>query len=138
MPVPTSITFHNERLAVDSNFRVATRGHSDARLQAAIARFMKRLEGRTVLTLNHTLAPDDQTTPLIIQTQGPGKDIPGLGEDESYRIDITRRQASSARQLSSAPSAVSKLCCNYSTPIAMDTSCPACRSTIDPAFHGAD
>ena len=93
MPVPTSITFHNERLAVDSNFRVATRGHSDARLQAAIARFMKRLEGRTVLTLDSTLAPDDQTTPLIIQTQGPGKTIPGLGEDESYRIDITRRQA---------------------------------------------
>jgi hexosaminidase len=93
MPVPTSITFHNERLAVDSNFRVATRGHSDARLQAAIARFMKRLEGRTVLTLDSTLAPDDQTTPLIVQTQGPGKNIPGLGEDESYRIDITRRQA---------------------------------------------
>lgn len=93
MPVPTSITFHNERLAVDSNFRVATRGHSDARLQAAIWRFMKRLEGRTVLTLDSTLAPDDQMTPLIVQTQGPGKDIPGLGEDESYRIDITRRQA---------------------------------------------
>jgi hexosaminidase len=93
MPVPTSITFHNERLAVDSNFRVASRGHSDARLQAAIWRFMKRLEGRTVLTLDSTLAPDDQTTPLIVQTQGPGKNIPGLGEDESYRIDITRRQA---------------------------------------------
>src|SRR5262245_7804530 len=93
MPVPQSITFHKERLAVDSNFRVATRGHSDARLQAAIWRFIKRLEGRTVLTLDSTLAPDDQTTPLIIQTQGPGKNIPGLGEDESYRIDITRRQA---------------------------------------------
>jgi hexosaminidase len=93
MPVPASITFHKERLAVDSNFRVATRGHSDARLQAAIWRFIKRLEGRTVLTLSPTLAPDDQMTPLIIQTQGPGKDIPGVGEDESYRIDITNRQA---------------------------------------------
>src|SRR5690349_14087968 len=93
MPVPTSITFHNERLAVDSNFRVATRGHSDARLEAAIWRFVKRLEGRTVLTLSPTLAVDDQTTPLIIQTQGPGKNVPGLGEDESYHIDITRRQA---------------------------------------------
>jgi hexosaminidase len=93
MPVPTSITFHNERLAVDTNFRVATRGHSDARLEAAIWRFVKRLEGRTVLTLSPTLAVDDQTTPLIIQTQGPGKNIPGLGEDESYHIDITRRQA---------------------------------------------
>jgi hexosaminidase len=93
MPVPASITFHNERLAVDSNFRVATRGYSDARLQAAIWRFVKRLEGRTVLTLAPTLAVDDQTTPLIIQTQGAGKNTPGLGEDESYRIDITRRQA---------------------------------------------
>jgi hexosaminidase len=93
MPVPASITFHNERLAVDSNFRVATRGHSDARLEAAIWRFVKRLEGRTVLTLSPTLAVDDQTTPLIVQTQGPGKNIPGLGEDESYHIDITRRQA---------------------------------------------
>src|SRR5215204_183632 len=93
MPVPASITFHNERLAVDSNFRVATRGHSDARLQAAIWRFIMRLEGRTVLTLSPTLATDDQTTPLIINTQGPGKNIPGLGEDESYRIDITSHQA---------------------------------------------
>jgi len=93
MPVPTSITFHNERLAVDNNFRVASRGHSDARLQAAIWRFMKRLEGRTVLTLSPTLATDDQTTPLIVNAQGPGKNIPGLGEDESYRIDITNRQA---------------------------------------------
>ncbi len=93
MPVPASVKFHNERLAVDANFRVATRGHSDARLQAAIWRFMKRLEGRTVFTLAPTLAVDDQATPLIIHTNGPGKNIPGLGEDESYRIDITRRQA---------------------------------------------
>ncbi|HEU4872974.1 MAG TPA: hypothetical protein VFT44_07735, partial [Pyrinomonadaceae bacterium] len=44
MPIPASVKFHNERLAVDSNFKVATRGHSDARLQAGIWRFVKRLE----------------------------------------------------------------------------------------------
>lgn len=93
MPVPASVTFHRERLAVDNNFRVATRGYSDPRMEAAIWRFIKRLEGRTVLTLAPALAPDDQTTPLIVQTQGPGKNIPGLGEDESYRLDITNRQA---------------------------------------------
>src|ERR1041385_5597069 len=93
MPVPVSIKFHPERLAVDANFRVATRGHSDARLQAGIARFIKRLEGRTVLTFAPGLAPDDQTTPLIIHCDGPGKDIPSVTENESYRIDITRRQA---------------------------------------------
>ncbi len=104
MPVPASVKFHNERLAVDSNFKVATRGHSDARLQAGIWRFMKRLEGRTVLTLAPTLAVDDQMTPLIIHCQGPGQNIPNLRENESYRIDITRRQA-----ILSAPTVVGAL-----------------------------
>jgi hexosaminidase len=104
MPIPASVKFHQERLAVDSNFRVATRGHSDARLQGGIWRFVKRLEGRTVLTLPPALAPDDQTTPLIIHCQGPGKNIPGVGENESYRIDITRRQA-----ILSAPTVVGAL-----------------------------
>ena len=93
MPMPASVKFHRERLAVDSNFRVATRGHSDARLQAGIFRFLKRLEGRTVLTMPPGLAADDQTTPLVVNCQGPGKNIPGVGEDESYHIDITNRQA---------------------------------------------
>ncbi len=93
MPVPASVKFHKERLAVDSNFKVATRGHSDARLQAGIFRFMKRLEGRTVLTMAPGFAPDDQMTHLIIHAQGAGKSIPSVSEDESYRIDITSRQA---------------------------------------------
>ena len=103
MPVPASITFDNERLAVDESFKVAIRGHSDARLQNAIARFVKRLEGRTVLTLGPGLALDDQMTTLIVHCEGPGKDVPAVDENESYRIDITRRQA-----LLSAPTVVGK------------------------------
>jgi hexosaminidase len=104
MPVPASVKLQNERLAVDANFKVATRGHSDARLQAAISRFIKRLEGRTVLTLASTLAADDQMTSLIIHCQGAGKNVPSVSEDESYRIDITRRQA-----ILSAPTVVGAL-----------------------------
>src|ERR1700754_861892 len=104
MPVPASVKLQNERLAVDANFKVATRGHSDARLQAGIWRFIKRLEGRTVLTLAPTLAPDDQMTPLIVNCQGPGQNIPSVREDESYRIDITRRQA-----ILSAPTVIGAL-----------------------------
>lgn len=101
MPVPSSVTFDDERLAVDESFKVAIRGHSDARLQAAIARFVKRLEGRTVLSLAPGLALDDQLTTLIVHCDGPGKDIPAVDENESYRIDITSRQA-----LLSAPTVV--------------------------------
>ncbi|HEX6648679.1 MAG TPA: family 20 glycosylhydrolase [Pyrinomonadaceae bacterium] len=104
MPVPASVKFHNERLVVDANFKVATRGHTDARLQAGIGRFVKRLEGRTVLTLAPGLAPDDQMTPLIVQCDGPGASVPSLRENESYRLDITERQA-----LLSAPTVVGAL-----------------------------
>ena len=101
MPAPASIVFDDERLAVDESFKVAVRGHSDARLQAAIARFVKRLEGRTVLSFAPGLALDDQATTLIVHCEGPGKEIPAVSENESYRIDITRRQA-----LLSAPTVV--------------------------------
>ena len=101
MPVPASINFNNDRLAIDQSFKVATRGHSDARLQAAIARFVKRLEGRTVLTFAPGLSPDDQMTTLIVACDGPGQDVPSVSENESYRLDITDRQA-----LLSAPTVV--------------------------------
>jgi len=103
MPLPASITFNNDRLAINESFKVAIRGHSDARLQAAVARFIKRLEGRTVFSFAPGLALDDQLTTMIVHCEGPGlgKDVPVLNENESYRIDITDRQA-----LLSAPTVV--------------------------------
>jgi hexosaminidase len=101
MPVPASVTFNTDRLAIDQSFKVATRGFSDARLQAAIARFVKRLEGRTVLSFAPGLATDDQMTTLIVACDGPGQEIPAVSENESYRLDITERQA-----LLSAPTVV--------------------------------
>ncbi|HLA12693.1 MAG TPA: family 20 glycosylhydrolase [Pyrinomonadaceae bacterium] len=93
MPVPASVEFHDERLVIDGSFKVAIRGHSDSRLQSAIARFVRRLEGRTVLSLAPGLAVDDQMTAFVVHCEGPGKEIPGLDENESYRLDITSRQA---------------------------------------------
>src|SRR5688572_15538797 len=84
MPVPASAKFHPERLTVDASFKVATRGHSDDRLKAAIARFVKRLEGRTVLSLAPGLAVDDQMTQLIVHCDGPGRNVPSVAENESY------------------------------------------------------
>src|SRR5262245_17163211 len=75
LPSPSSVQFSDDRLVIDSSFKIATRGHSDARLQSGIARFVKRLEGRTVLSFAPGLAVDDQTTTLVIQCDGAGKDI---------------------------------------------------------------
>ena len=93
MPAPASVKFHRDRLAVNDTFKVATRGHADDRLRAGIFRFVKRLEGRTVLTLAPGLALDDQMTQLIVHCDGPGQNVPSVKENESYSIDITSRQA---------------------------------------------
>lgn len=93
MPVPSSVEFHSGRLPIKDSFKVATKGHSDARFLSAIDRAMKRLQGRTGFTFDPTLATDTNTATLLIQCESPGQTIPSLSEDESYRLEVTERQA---------------------------------------------
>src|SRR5216684_1077221 len=76
MPVPASVNFRPGRLAINPSFRVATRGFSDARLQAGITRTLKRLAGRTGLTLNLNPATNEADAALLIQCQGAGQAVP--------------------------------------------------------------
>jgi hexosaminidase len=92
MPVPASVTFQAGRLAVNDKFSVATSNFSDPRLQNGISRFLRRLEGRTVLTLPSGPATAE-TAALVIQVQTAGQAIPSVTEDESYRLEITDKQA---------------------------------------------
>jgi hexosaminidase len=93
MPVPSSVEFYSGRLPIKDSFKVATKGHSDARFLSAIDRAMKRLQGRTGFTFDPTLATDTNTATLLIQCESPGQTIPSLSEDESYRLEVTERQA---------------------------------------------
>jgi len=92
MPVPASVNFQAGRLAINNKFSVATADFSDARLQAGIARVLKRLEGRTGVTLETPSAPLASAT-LVVQCQTGGHAIPSPDEDESYRIDISDQRA---------------------------------------------
>jgi hexosaminidase len=92
MPVPSSLQFLDGRLGV-KDFKVAVKGHTDGRLESAIARFQKRLQGRTGLTLMSGLSPDAATATLLIECAGPGQAIPSLTEDESYQLEISATQA---------------------------------------------
>ncbi|HYG82069.1 MAG TPA: family 20 glycosylhydrolase, partial [Pyrinomonadaceae bacterium] len=93
MPVPASVSFRQGRLPITASFTVATRGHADDRLRAAIDRAARRLEGRTVLEFARGLAADATAATLVVETQGPGKAVPAVDEDESYSLDVTDRQA---------------------------------------------
>ena len=104
MPIPASAQFQTGRLQVDSSFNVATKGYSDGRLQAAIARVMRRLEGRTMLSLPRDITTDSEAARLVIQCDGPGKNIPSVDENESYRLNVNEKQA-----VLSAPTVVGAL-----------------------------
>ncbi len=93
MPAPASVRFQSGRLPITASFTVAAKGHSDARLLAAIDRMARRLEARTGLTFARGLASDAAIATLVIQCQSAGKAIPSVDEDESYSLEVTNSQA---------------------------------------------
>jgi hexosaminidase len=93
MPVPASVQLQNGRLPITNTFGVATKGHVDSRLRGGILRMTSRLAGRTVLTLPLDLATDENAAGLVVQCERAGASIPSLSEDESYKLEITDKQA---------------------------------------------
>jgi hexosaminidase len=86
MPLPAKVVMGKGSLAINSDFRAATR-FSDARLERAIARFHQRLALQTGLPL----AP--ARTVLSVDCNEHGPAYPELGEDESYQLDVDLQTA---------------------------------------------
>ena len=92
MPVPASVQLVDGRIGIDSKFKIGTKGHKDARLQAALERFSKRLQGRVGLAFEPALSSDIDSATLVIETGSAGQSIPSLAEDESYKIETSEKQ----------------------------------------------
>lgn len=93
MPAPASLRFQSGRLNIDSSFRTAVDGYSDARLQAGLHRATLRLERRTGVEFSLTPPTDSQVAGLVIRCGGPGKPVPSVDEDESYSLDVSDSRA---------------------------------------------
>ncbi len=93
MPVPASVEMLTGRLAITGSFNVVIKDYADDRLRAGIVRTIKRLAGRTVLTLPLDLAADESAATLVVQCERAGDAIPSVAENESYSLEITDKQA---------------------------------------------
>ena len=93
MPVPASVRLLGGRMKVEPSFTAAVQGHSDARLLAGIERAVSRLERRTGLEFARGLAAVPAAANLVIQCRGAGPATPELGQDESYVLEVSERQA---------------------------------------------
>ena len=83
MPMPVTVVTGSGALAIDANFAVQKRGYSDARLDRAIQRLLDRIGRQTGMEIR------GGKTALWIECAGRGPDYPELGEDESYRLDVS-------------------------------------------------
>lgn len=94
LPVPASVQAQPGRLNLNGSFTIAVAGCPDARLEPAVRRLQERIAGRTGLPLPPGLASGTRAAVLSIECESPGSQIPRLGEDESYSLEVTSQHAS--------------------------------------------
>ncbi len=99
LPIPAKLAWSDGRLAVDGSFSVALKNHDDAQLRSALSRALRRWEERTLLTFRRTdtaefvLASDATRARLVIDCAAPAREIPMLGDDETYSLTVSAQQA---------------------------------------------
>jgi hexosaminidase len=86
MPWPAELVRNAGQLRIDSSFRIVNSGKKDPRLDAAIARLTARVFREAGLSAVHLPSPRPA---LTIDCREPVPDVPALGVDESYQIDVT-------------------------------------------------
>ena len=101
LPAPSKAMPGDGVLAIDSNFSIGIRGHSDRRLTSAARRLLTRISRQTGIPIRDTLAGPSEHPSLLIECQAAGPAYPTLDQDESYRLEVS----SGGAQLSAATDA---------------------------------
>src|SRR6266436_1234643 len=86
MPWPASLQTGSGSLRIDSSFSIALSGHTEARLDRAVQRFLRQLSRETALPLSGRAASKAM---LTVHTDHASKEVQELGEDESYTLEIS-------------------------------------------------
>ncbi len=93
MPQPAQITPGQGKLTIDPSFRVALTGYREPRLERAAVRLIHHIERITGMPLAHDLVPETPQATLEIATVAASLPVQKLGEDESYRLEVTPAHA---------------------------------------------
>ena len=91
MPLPLHVAEGEGRLKIDGGFSIGLEGYKDARLESARKRFLSTLSRETGIPYH------DETTggaaTLTVKTAGASDAVQKLGEEESYRLEISPTHA---------------------------------------------
>src|SRR3989475_6318813 len=89
MPMPANIKMGAGQLGVDPSFSVAISGHKEPRLQRTVEVFLDHLRRQTGMLPLDMKISDSSTGTLLIHADSRSKEVQELGEEESYRLEIT-------------------------------------------------
>lgn len=87
MPLPAHVVQGEGEFVIDGHFGVALKGYTEPRLERAQQRFLDVLSRETGIPLWREARLNSPH--FTIQTAGPSAAIQQLGEDESYRLEIS-------------------------------------------------
>ena len=88
MPLPAVLAPGPGTLAIGPTFSVALSGATDARLPAAIDRFLSRIARQTGIAMPAAKSADPSRAVLRVECATAGPGYPTLREDESYTLDV--------------------------------------------------
>ena len=86
MPIPAHVQPGDGRFSIDQALAVELRGRADARVKRAAERFLGSLSHRIGVPLR--AQPGAKAT-FVITCRGDGGKVQKLGEDESYKLQVT-------------------------------------------------
>ena len=92
MPWPEHVDVHEGKLVIDGTFRMGVCGVRHASLQRASRRFAEQLAAETGIFMPANPTGDCSNATLLIECQR-AIDVPGLGDDESYSLEVTPQSA---------------------------------------------
>jgi hexosaminidase len=93
MPLPAKVSPAEGALRIDQTFRISLAGYGEPRLRAYAERLVARLARQTGLPLPAWPEGEPAQATLAIRCERAGEPAPSLREDESYRLEVTPRQA---------------------------------------------
>ncbi len=89
IPMPANIEMGAGQLVVDPSFSVAISGRKEPRLQRTVEIFLDHLRRQTGMLPLDMKVSDSSTGTLLIHADSRSKEVQELGEEESYRLEIT-------------------------------------------------
>ncbi len=87
MPVPASVQLGTGEFLIDSAFKISLHGQGGSVVERAADRFLRNLSQRTGIPLRRI--SDDSAPTFIVTCAAAGSNVQSLGEDESYRLQVT-------------------------------------------------